>query len=142
MMMIAPRSSMMASASRNTLRGRGAPAEQRQHAQRERDVRRRGNGPAVQRRRIGDIDEHIDQRRQDHAAQRRNRRQGRLLARRQLADQQLALDLEADQEEENRHQPVVDPQQQRLVERELAKPEPEPRLQQRFRRPREARIVE
>jgi hypothetical protein len=41
-------------------------------------------------------------------------RQHRLARPRQLAGEQLALDLEADDEEEHRHQPVVDPQQQRF----------------------------
>ena len=39
---------------------------------------------------------------------------------RQLALDDLALDLEADEEEEDRHQAVVDPEQQRLVESEGA----------------------
>ena len=75
----------------------------------------------------------VDQRRHHHAADGRDRRQRRLPTRRQLAAQQLALDLQADQEEEDRHQAVVDPQQQRLVERQRADPHAEPRLQQAVR---------
>ena len=49
---------------------------------------------------------------------------------RQLALDDLALDLEADQQEEHRHQPVVDPQQQRLGEAEPAIGEGELGLEQ------------
>ena len=45
----------------------------------------------------------------DHAAHGCDDRQRRLTAILQLAEQQLALDLEADDEEEDRHQPVVHP---------------------------------
>ena len=60
--------------------------------------------------------------RQHHAADRGDRRQRGGAPVAQLADDQLALDLEPDDEEEHRHQPVVDPVVQ--VQRpELAMPE-------------------
>jgi hypothetical protein len=39
----------------------------------------------------------------------RQRRQGRFLWRRQFPDDEFAFDLEADDEEEQRHQEIVDP---------------------------------
>ena len=51
----------------------------------------------------------IDERGHDHAAGGRDDGQRRILERRQLAHQNLALELEADEQEEERHQPVVDP---------------------------------
>jgi hypothetical protein len=47
---------------------------------------------------------------------RRDRRQHELLAREERFPQHLALDLEPDEKEEDRHQPVIDPQQRRLAE--------------------------
>ena len=64
----------------------------------------------------------IDQRRHDHPAERGAGRQQRLPRLGELAVEQLALDLEPDQQKEDRHQPVVDPQQQRLLDREFADP--------------------
>ena len=49
--------------------------------------------------------------------------------RRQLADQQLALDLQPDEQEEDRHQAVVDPVQQRLFEPERRHAETDVRLE-------------
>ena len=49
---------------------------------------------------------------------------------RQLADHQLALDLQPDEEKEDRHQAVVDPVQQRLVEHERRHAERHVRLEQ------------
>ena len=53
----------------------------------------------------------IDQRRHDHAAERADPRQHAPRPARQLPDQHLALDLEADQQEEDDHQAIVDPVQ-------------------------------
>jgi hypothetical protein len=65
---------------------------------------------------VAPIDGGIDRRRHRHAADRSRHRQCHLRRPRQFALDQLALDLETDQQEEDRHQPVVDPQQQRLAE--------------------------
>jgi hypothetical protein len=62
------------------------------------------------------VDRGVEGGRHQHAAERRDRGQHGLTRRLQLALEQLALDLEPDQEEECRHPEVVDPQQQRLRE--------------------------
>ena len=59
----------------------------------------------------------VDQRRRDHPADRGDDRRGEPAALAQLPHVELAPDLEPDDEEEERHQPVVDPVQQ--VERQL-----------------------
>ena len=101
-------------------RGGNARAQQRQHADGEGDVGGRRYRPASQRRRIAGVDGDVDDGGHHHAADGRNDGQRGLAEGRQLALQQLALDLQADQKEEDRHQAVVDPVQQRLVERERA----------------------
>ena len=60
----------------------------------------------------------VDGRGHDHAAERRDGGQRHLAALRQLARNDFALDLEPDQQEEDRHQQVVDPDEQGLVELE------------------------
>ena len=72
------------------------------------------------------VDRQIDERRDDHAARRGEDRQHRVAPDRQLADQQLPLDLEPDHEEEERHQQVVDPVHERLGE--LPAPDEDPCL--------------
>ena len=57
----------------------------------------------------------IDQRRHDHAADRGDDRQHGLARCESSPSQDLALDLETDEEEEHRHQAVVDPQHERLA---------------------------
>ncbi len=95
---------------------RHAFAQQRDGGEGKSDVGGRGNGPAPQRRRIAAIDRHIDQRRHQHAPDGGDGRKRRLAPARQLPLDHLALDLAADDQEEQRHQPVVDPEQQRLVD--------------------------
>ena len=53
----------------------------------------------------------VDQRRDDHAARRRDPGQDPPWPGRELAVHDLALDLETDEQEEHRHQGVVDPVQ-------------------------------
>ena len=60
----------------------------------------------------------------------------------QLAPHQLALDLQPDQEEEHRHQAVVDPQQQRLVERERADAHADRRVEEQAVQPGQRRVVD
>ena len=67
-----------------------------------------GDGPARRPLAAGDHGDE-DQHRHQHAAERRRDRQHRGAPLPELADHELALDLEADDEEEQRHQPVVDP---------------------------------
>jgi hypothetical protein len=58
----------------------------------------------------------VNQRRHNHPAHRRSHRQHRFARRTQLAHQQLALDFHPHQKEEHRHQAVVNPEQERLVD--------------------------
>ncbi len=84
-------------------------SQQRQHAERKGDVGGGGNGPAAQRRRIAEIERDIDQSRRDHPAQRRDGGQGAPRPGRELALDEFALDLQSDDQEEQRHKPVIDP---------------------------------
>ena len=109
----APMSSTIASAARNTLNAERDPvAQQRQHAEGEGDVRRHGDAPAAVPRPAG-VQRRVEQRRHDHSAERSRDGQRRLPDGGELAGEHLALDLEADDEEEHRHQPVVDQMVQR-----------------------------
>ena len=63
----------------------------------------------------------VDQRGDDHPADRRDDRRREAPALAQLPHVELTADLEPDHEEEERHQPVVDPVEQ--VERQLVVPE-------------------
>ena len=79
-----------------------------QRPEREGDVGGHGHRPAA----LGDAAaarHQVDQHRDDHAADRRRDRQRRLARGRELSREGLPFDLEADQQEEDRHQPVVDP---------------------------------
>ncbi len=109
---------------------RHAVAEQRQQAERESDVGCRRNGPAADADRIVPVQRGVDRRGHDHATECGDSRQCHLAALREFARDHLALDLEPDQQEEDRHQQVVDPDQQRLVELERADLQLDRRLQQ------------
>ena len=87
-------------------------AEERQHPQGEGDVRGHGHAPAPGRLPAG-VEEEEEERRRDHPAQGRRHRQDRLVEGGQPAHHHLPLDLEPDDEEEDRHQEVVDPVVQR-----------------------------
>jgi len=65
-------------------------------------------------RRVVTVDEPVDQCRYHHAAHGGGGRQDHLGGLGQVAVDHLALDLQADEQEEQRHQAVVDPQQQRF----------------------------
>ena len=110
----------MASASRKTLSASGTrgPSSAR-IADRERDVGRHRHAPADDAG-LAEVEPDVDQRRDHHAAERADGRQGGALPAGELADQELALDLQADDEEEHRHQHVVDPVRQRELEAERA----------------------
>jgi hypothetical protein len=81
--------------------------DQGEAADGEGDVRGHGDGPPAQRRGAR-VERHVDARRHHHASQRRDGRQHGPRHRPQLAHGQLALDFHAHQEEEERHQPIVD----------------------------------
>ncbi|MDT4829790.1 hypothetical protein FQZ97_632220 [compost metagenome] len=97
-------------------RRRHAAAQQRQDTQREGDVGRGGNGPAAQRGGAAGVDQHVNERRHRHAAQRRDAWQHDAAGAAQLAVQHFALDLQPDQQEEHGHQAVVDPMQHGFLE--------------------------
>ena len=71
----------------------------------------------------------VDDRRDDHAAQRGERRQRGAPDLAELARVELALDLEADDEEDH-HQTVVDPEVHVALERQPPSRETERRVQQ------------
>ena len=60
------------------------------------------------------VQREVEKRGHHHAAEGADDWQRRLARRSEFADEQLAFDLEADNEKENRHEPVVDPMQDRL----------------------------
>ena len=91
-------------------------------AQGERDVRRHRDAPprcAV----AGCVEGRVNRRGHEHAADGAGDRECRVTPRGELADEHLALDLEPDQEEEDRHEAVVDPVVQ--AQRQHSRPDPE-----------------
>ena len=104
-------------------RGRHAPAEQRHDAEREGDIGRGRDRPAAGERGIGARAGEIEEGRGRHSGRRCGQRQPPGFPVGKIAADQLALYLEADEQEEQRHRPVVDPQMD--IHR------PEPRRQQR-----------
>ena len=64
------------------------------------------------------FDRHVEQRRDHHPADRGEDGQAAVRRSRKLTSHELTLDLEADDEEEDRHQPVVDPMEQVFGDRE------------------------
>ncbi len=91
-------------------RGGAAIAQQPENAHRESDVGRCGNGPATQQFGIAAHHADIDQCRHGHPGDGRENRQSPRLGGRQLSFDPFALHFEPDDEEEHRHQTVVDPQ--------------------------------
>ena len=88
--------------------------QQGQYAEREGNVCRGRDGPAPQRLCIAPVAGEIDECRAGHSTQCPDHRQRGIGHARQLARYDRALDLEPDEHEEDRHQPVVNPQQHRL----------------------------
>ena len=101
-------------------RDRDPAAEHGEDAQREGDVGCRGNRPSVHRERVTAVHEGIDPRGNRDAADSRDEGQGDLGGRGKLTEEHLPLQLEADQQEEDRHQAVVDPEQERLLDHPFA----------------------
>jgi hypothetical protein len=97
-------------------RWRHPPAQQRQDADREGDVGRHRHAPAAAAGAAG-VERGIDDGRRQHAAHRGEQRQRRPAQVAELSLVHLAPDLEAHDEEEDRHQAVVDPEVQRPGER-------------------------
>jgi hypothetical protein len=103
-------------------RGRRPLAERGEHADGERDVGRHGHAPAA-RARAAAVEREVDQGRGGHAPERGDDGQGGALPARELAPVHFAPDLEADDEEEDRHQPFVDQEVQRRAHDRRADPE-------------------
>ena len=106
---------------------RHARAEQRHAADDERDVGRHRDAPAARRRRA-DCSAEVDAGRHDHAAERRHDRQRGAPRLAQLAEHQLALDLEPDDEEEHAISPSLIQWSQRVAQHAAAECNPELRL--------------
>ena len=98
--------------------------EHHEERHREGGVGRHRHAPAVRPGPRGD-QPGVDQRRRGHAAERRRDRQRRGARAGEMADGELALDLEADDQEEDRQEPVVDPVQERQPKIGAADDEPE-----------------
>ena len=88
--------------------GSDSAPEEGEDAQRDRDVGGHGNAPTVAPSSAG-VERDVDERGHRHPTERGDHRQRRLARFRELALDELALDLEPDDEEEHRHQTVVHP---------------------------------
>ena len=95
---------------------RDPPTQHAQHPDREGDVGRHRDAPAGTAVAARRVEREVDTGRHHHPADRRDDRQGRGARVAQVAVDQLVLDLQADDEEEDHHQGVVDPVLERLVE--------------------------
>jgi hypothetical protein len=106
--------------------GRDAVGREREDAQREGDLGREDDPPPVARLlRAGEEQE--QERRHEHPADRRDRRERRRPRVAELSAHELALQLHPDQQEEDRHQPLVDPEPEVLAEGGVPEPDDEPR---------------
>ena len=100
--------------------GRYSPAKQGEHTKGEGDIGSGRDCPASDRCRIAPVERRVDEGRGNHAPDSRHARQRRLANAREFALEDFALYFQTHQQEEDRHQAVVDPQQQRLGQNELA----------------------
>ncbi len=89
---------------------RDARAHHDDERHREGGVGRHRHAPSVRPGSSGN-DQKIQRRRRDHAADRAGDRQRRRAPAREMADGELALDLETNDEKEHGQEPVVDPMQ-------------------------------
>ena len=85
--------------------GRDPVAQERHHAERERDVRRDRRRPPVHGAAL--VDDEVDEGGNRHAADGGEHGQGSLARTAQLADGELVLELDAHEQEEDRHEEVV-----------------------------------
>ena len=121
----------MAKAVKNTLSARGALSPSKARTPRAKAMSVAiGISPPGRTLRPG-VDGDVDQRGQHRSAQGRGHGQRRAPHGGELAHEDLALYLEADDQEEHRHQPVVDPVGEVLGEREVAHPHAQLRVPQR-----------
>ena len=122
-------------------RNRHAASQQGQHPERKSDIRRGRDRPAVTCNRILPGERQEEQRRHHHPTERGNDRERRALAAGKRAQHQLTLNFKPHQQEEHRHQRIVDPQQHVLVNFQR----PDLQLNGRFQKcmieiPRDAKI--
>ena len=96
-------------------RGRDTRTEERDHTEGEGDIGRHRNAPPCATGTAG-VESGVQQCRHEHAAERGHRRKGEGTSVTELSDDQLTLDLHPDDEEEQRHEQVVDDVAQVLVE--------------------------
>ena len=112
-------------------RSRDSRPEEGDDTERKGDVGGHRDPPSVATVAAG-VDRHEDHRRHDHPTERGHCRKGDCSTVTQLADDQLALDLHPDDEEEQAHQQVVDQVQQVLVELVVADLDADPGGQERL----------
>jgi hypothetical protein len=93
----------------------GARAEQREQSQPERRVGRHRDTPALGGR-AAEVEREVDRRRGAHAADRRQQREHEAPPLAKVAEVDLTPRLETQHEEEERHQPAVDPLAQRQLD--------------------------
>ncbi|MPL88576.1 hypothetical protein SDC9_34602 [bioreactor metagenome] len=104
------------------------------------DVGRGRDRPGLGVRGVAPVEGEEDQRRGEHAAKRRHPGQHHIRGLLQPALDDLALQFEPDEQEEHRHQPVVDPQDQRFRQPVIAKQDGELRIQHVGVERRQARV--
>ena len=95
---------------------RDAVAEEGENTEGEGDIGRRRDRPPGHRARISPVEERIERGRHEHSTGGGKRGEGRGRAARQVPLEHLPLELEPDQQEEDGHQAVVDPEEERLGE--------------------------
>ena len=95
---------------------RDAVAEEGENTEGEGDIGRRRDRPSCHRVRISPVEERIECCRHEHSTGGGKRGEGRGRAARQVPLEHLPLELEPDQQEEDGHQAVVDPEEERLGE--------------------------
>ena len=125
MTVIAPMSSTIASVSRNTRSDRrAAGAEQGEQRRGRTRCRWPSTMPQPRAAVAAGVDREVEQRGHDHPGQRGDGRDRGRAPVAQLAQRQLAPDLQPDDEEEEHHQAVVDPVAQVLADRGVAERRP------------------
>ena len=104
-------------------------ADDRQHGERERDVRGGRDRPPRQRTGRtsvhGDVDRDVDQRRERHPTDGGRHRQDRTPDLAQVSGDELPFELQPGDEEEDRQQPVRCPLRQREVQMQRRRPDPQ-----------------
>jgi hypothetical protein len=103
-------------------RGGDVAAKKRDHAECECDVGGGGDGPAAHGECVALVQCAVDQRRHHHSAECGEGGQGDLARAGEFPAQHFALEFQSDGEEKDRHEAIVDPQQQRLLHVQFVHP--------------------